>query len=106
MDNIGGASVCRVETGWRLASKEESYEIARRRLFKQIPDDRLAESRIDASGFWGAVEGYATTALESPRGSLSLNMDGDLESAADCGVRTAQNHRCSLCRGHGCGDRL
>ena len=32
----------------------------------------LAESRIDVSGLWGAVEGYVITALESPRGSVSM----------------------------------
>jgi len=31
----------RVETGWRPASQEESYEIVRRRLFKQIPGDKF-----------------------------------------------------------------
>lgn len=31
----------RVETGWRPASQEESYEIVRRRLFKEIPGDRF-----------------------------------------------------------------
>ncbi len=30
----------------------------------------LPESRIDVSGLWGAVEGYAITALESPRASI------------------------------------
>ena len=30
----------RVQTSWRPASQEESYEIVRRRLFKQIPGDR------------------------------------------------------------------
>ena len=28
----------------------------------------LPEARIDVSGLWGAVEGYAITAPESPRG--------------------------------------
>ena len=32
----------------------------------------LAESRIDVSGLWGAVEGYVITALESPRASISM----------------------------------
>lgn len=31
----------RVESSWRPASQEESYEIVRRRLFKQIPGDRF-----------------------------------------------------------------
>ena len=31
----------------------------------------LVESRIDVSGLWGAVEGYAITALESPRASIT-----------------------------------
>ena len=30
----------RVESSWRPASQEESYEIVRRRLFKQIPGDK------------------------------------------------------------------
>ena len=32
----------------------------------------LAEELIDVSGLWGAVEGYAITALESPRASISM----------------------------------
>ena len=31
----------------------------------------MPESRIDVSGLWGALEGYAITALESPRASIS-----------------------------------
>ncbi|WP_084863954.1 baseplate multidomain protein megatron [Salibaculum halophilum] len=31
----------------------------------------LPESRIDVTGLWGAVEGYAITALESPRASIT-----------------------------------
>lgn len=31
----------RVETGWRPADQEESYEIVRRRLFKEIPGDKF-----------------------------------------------------------------
>ncbi len=31
----------------------------------------LAESLIDVSGLWGAVEGYVIGALESPRASIS-----------------------------------
>ncbi|MGR3420837.1 MAG: baseplate multidomain protein megatron [Paracoccus sp. (in: a-proteobacteria)] len=31
----------------------------------------LLESRIDVSGLWGAAEGYAITALESPRASIT-----------------------------------
>ncbi len=31
----------------------------------------LAESLIDVTGLWGAVEGYAITALESPRASIT-----------------------------------
>jgi hypothetical protein len=31
----------------------------------------LPESRIDVSGLWGAIEGYAITALESPRASIT-----------------------------------
>ncbi len=40
----------------------------------------LPEDRIDVSGLWGAVEGYAITALESPRASiitLSRHFDFD-----------------------------
>jgi hypothetical protein len=32
----------------------------------------LPESRIDVTGLWGAVEGYAITALESPRASSQM----------------------------------
>ncbi|AWX93888.1 hypothetical protein DPM13_15050 [Paracoccus mutanolyticus] len=31
----------RVESSWRPASQEESYEIVRRRLFKEIPGDKF-----------------------------------------------------------------
>jgi len=31
----------------------------------------MPEARIDVSGLWGAVEGYAITALESPRASIT-----------------------------------
>ena len=31
----------RVESSWRPASQEESYEIVRRRLLKDIPDDEF-----------------------------------------------------------------
>ncbi|MBA3911878.1 MAG: hypothetical protein C0524_18865 [Rhodobacter sp.] len=31
----------------------------------------MPEARIDVSGLWGAVEGYAITALEAPRSSIS-----------------------------------
>ncbi|NHF74950.1 baseplate multidomain protein megatron [Paracoccus xiamenensis] len=31
----------------------------------------LPESRVDVSGLWGAAEGYAITALESPRASIT-----------------------------------
>jgi hypothetical protein len=31
----------------------------------------MPEDRIDVSGLWGAVEGYAITALESPRASIT-----------------------------------
>ena len=31
----------------------------------------LPESRIDVTGLWGAVEGYAIGALESPRASIT-----------------------------------
>jgi hypothetical protein len=31
----------------------------------------LPEDRIDVTGLWGAVEGYAITALESPRASIT-----------------------------------
>jgi len=32
----------------------------------------LADTLIDVSGLWGAVEGYVITALESPRASISM----------------------------------
>ena len=32
----------------------------------------LAETRIDVSSLWGAVEGYVITTLESPRASISM----------------------------------
>ncbi|WP_456064538.1 baseplate multidomain protein megatron [Halovulum marinum] len=32
---------------------------------------RMPEARIDVTGLWGAVEGYAITALESPRASIT-----------------------------------
>ena len=36
-----------------------------------LPARRAAEGRIDVTGLWGAVEGYAIGALESPRASIT-----------------------------------
>jgi hypothetical protein len=36
-----------------------------------LPARGLPESRIDVTGLWGAVEGYAIGALESPRASIT-----------------------------------
>ena len=40
----------------------------------------LPEARIDVSGLWGAAEGYAITALESPRASITSCENGTLPS--------------------------
>ena len=36
-----------------------------------LPARRACPSRIDVTGLWGAVEGYAIGALESPRASIT-----------------------------------
>ena len=37
----------RVESSWRPASQEESYEIVRRRLFKEIPSEKRASAIVE-----------------------------------------------------------
>lgn len=45
------AVIGRLESSWRPASAEESFEIVRRRLFKPIPADRLADRDATTQAF-------------------------------------------------------
>ena len=56
----------RVESSWRPASQEESYEIVRRRLFKEIPGDRYHHRDNTLTQF---AKLYRDNANEFPRGA-------------------------------------
>ncbi|MCF1708707.1 DUF499 domain-containing protein [Tabrizicola sp. J26] len=59
----------RVETGWRPADQEESYEIVRRRLFKEIPGDKFHHRD-------NTLKQFAKMYRESPE-SFPQNSDGE-----------------------------
>ena len=68
----------RVESSWRPASQEESYEIVRRRLFKDIPGDRFHHRDNTLSQF---AKLYRENANEFPRGSADEDYRRKLEKA-------------------------
>ena len=68
----------RVESSWRPASQEESYEIVRRRLFKDIPGDRFHHRDNTLSQF---ARLYRENANEFPRGSADEDYRRKLEKA-------------------------
>ena len=68
----------RVESSWRPASQEESYEIVRRRLFKDIPGDRFHHRDNTLKQF---ARLYRENANEFPRGSADENYRRKLEKA-------------------------
>ena len=68
----------RVETGWRPASQEESYEIVRRRLFKQIPGDRFHHRDNTLKQF---AKMYRENSSEFPQGCADEDYRRKLEKA-------------------------
>ena len=68
----------RVESSWRPASQEESYEIVRRRLFKDIPGDRFHHRDNTLKQF---AKLYRENANEFPRGSADEDYRRKLEKA-------------------------
>ena len=68
----------RVETGWRPASQEESYEIVRRRLFKQIPGDKFHHRDNTLKQF---AKMYRENPNEFPQGCADEDYRRKLEKA-------------------------
>ena len=68
----------RVESSWRPASQEESYEIVRRRLFKDIPGDKFHHRDNTLTQF---AKLYREKANEFPRGSADEDYRRKLEKA-------------------------
>ena len=68
----------RVESSWRPASQEESYEIVRRRLFKEIPGDRFHHRDNTLKQF---AKLYRENADDFPRGCSDEDYRRKLEKA-------------------------
>ena len=68
----------RVESSWLPASQEESYEIVRRRLFKDIPGDRFHHRDNTLKQF---AKLYRENANEFPRGTADEDYRRKLEKA-------------------------
>lgn len=68
----------RVESSWRPASQEESYEIVRRRLFKEIPGDRFHHRDNTLKQF---AKLYRENANEFPQGCADEDYRRKLEKA-------------------------
>lgn len=68
----------RVETGWRPASQEESYEIVRRRLFKQIPGEKFHHRDNTLKQF---AKMYRENPNEFPQGCADEDYRRKLEKA-------------------------
>ena len=68
----------RVESSWRPASQEESYEIVRRRLFKEIPGDRFHHRDNTIKQF---VKLYRENSDEFPRNAVDMDYRRKLEKA-------------------------
>ena len=68
----------RVESSWRPASQEESYEIVRRRLFKEIPGDKHIHRDNTLKQFASL---YRDNPDEFPRGSADEDYRRKLEKA-------------------------
>ena len=68
----------RVESSWRPASQEESYEIVRRRLFREIPGDRHSHRDNTLKQFASL---YRDNVDEFPRGSADEDYRRKLEKA-------------------------
>lgn len=68
----------RVESSWRPASQEESYEIVRRRLFKEIPGDRFHHRDNTLKQF---AKLYRDNANDFPQGCADEDYRRKLEKA-------------------------
>ncbi|MCF3932501.1 DUF499 domain-containing protein [Acuticoccus sp. M5D2P5] len=68
----------RVESSWRPASQEESYEIVRRRLFKDIPGDKFHHRDNTLKQF---AKLYRENANEFPNGCADEDYRRKLEKA-------------------------
>lgn len=68
----------RVESSWRPASQEESYEIVRRRLFKEIPGDKFHHRDNTLKQF---AKLYRENANEFPNGCADEDYRRKLEKA-------------------------
>lgn len=68
----------RVESTWRPASQEESYEIVRRRLFKEIPGDKFHHRDNTLKQF---AKLYRENANEFPQGCSDEDYRRKLEKA-------------------------
>jgi len=68
----------RVESSWRPASQEESYEIVRRRLFKEIPGDKFHHRDNTLKQF---AKLYRENANEFPQGCADEDYRRKLEKA-------------------------
>lgn len=68
----------RVESSWRPASQEESYEIVRRRLFKEIPGDKFHHRDNTLKQF---AKLYRENADDFPPGSADEDYRRKLEKA-------------------------
>ena len=68
----------RIESSWRPASQEESYEIVRRRLFREVPGEKYHHRDNTLKQF---VKLYRDNANEFPRGSADEDYRRKLEKA-------------------------
>ena len=68
----------RVESSWRPASQEESYEIVRRRLFKEIPGDKFHHRDNTLKQF---TKMYRENANDFPQGCADEDYRRKLEKA-------------------------
>jgi predicted AAA+ superfamily ATPase len=68
----------RVESSWRPASQEESYEIVRRRLFKEIPSDRFHHRDNTLKQF---AKLYRESADDFPKGCADEDYRRKLEKS-------------------------
>ena len=71
-------TLSRIESSWRPASQEESYEIVRRRLFKEIPGDKFHHRDNTLKQF---AKLYRDNANEFPRGCADEDYRRKLEKA-------------------------
>ncbi len=67
-----------MESSWRPASQEESYEIVRRRLFKEIPGDKFQHRDNTVRQF---VKLYRDNANDCPNGCSEEDYRRKLERA-------------------------